>query len=152
MSPHERGTDSCPDLGTGPALLELSRPNLVLSGPRGGRNGDAGEAFSSLRDPDWVWSLVAGGEMGARIRSFDWSATPLGPLAEWPPSLRQAVSICLRSRFQLAIYWGPQLVLLYNDAEREVLGAMHPGALGRPAAEFLADNWDVLGPMLKGVL
>src|SRR5262249_51343255 len=99
-----------------------------------------------------VWSLVAGGEMGARIRSFDWSATLLGPLAEWPPSLRQAVSICLRSRFQLAIYWGPQLVLLYNDAERDVLGALHPRVLGRPAAEVLADMWDVVGPLLHGVL
>src|SRR5260370_38863571 len=28
---------------------------------------------------------------------------------------------------------------------------MHPGALGRPAAEILAGNWDVLGPMLHGV-
>jgi GAF domain-containing protein len=28
---------------------------------------------------------------------------------------------------------------------------MHPGALGRPAAEILAENWDVLGPMLHGV-
>jgi PAS domain S-box-containing protein len=56
------------------------------------------------------------------------------------------------SRFQLAIYWGPQLVLLYNDAEREVLGGMHPDALGRPAAEVLADMWDVVGPMLQGVL
>jgi PAS domain S-box-containing protein len=62
------------------------------------------------------------------------------------------VSICLQSRFQLAIYWGPQLVLLYNDAERDVLGAMHPHVLGRPAAEVLADIWDVVGPMLHGVL
>jgi PAS domain S-box-containing protein len=66
--------------------------------------------------------------------------------------LRQALSICLRSRFQLAIYWGPHLVLLYNDAERDILGAMHPRVLGQPAAEILADNWDVLGPMLHGVL
>jgi PAS domain S-box-containing protein len=90
--------------------------------------------------------------MGARIRSFDWSSGPLGPVGEWPASLREAVNICLRSRFQLAIYWGPQLVLLYNDAERNILGAMHPGALGRPAAEVLADIWDVVGPMLHGVL
>jgi PAS domain S-box-containing protein len=62
------------------------------------------------------------------------------------------VSLCLRSRFQLAIYWGPQLILLYNDAERDVLGAMHPRVLGRPAAEVLADMWDVVGPMLHGVL
>jgi signal transduction histidine kinase len=66
--------------------------------------------------------------------------------------LREALSLCLRSRFQLAIYWGPQLILIYNDAERDVLGAMHPGALGRPAAEVLADMWDVVGPMLHGVL
>src|SRR5262249_35462749 len=73
-------------------------------------------------DLDWTCSLADGGEMGARIRSFDWASTPLGPIGEWPSSLREAVSICLRSRFQLAIYWGPQLVLLYNDAERDVLG------------------------------
>jgi PAS domain S-box-containing protein len=90
--------------------------------------------------------------MGGRVRDFDWSSTPLGPLGEWPSGLREAVSLCLRSRFQLAIYWGPQLILLYNDAERDVLGAMHPHALGRPAAEVLADNWHVLGPMLRGVL
>src|SRR5262249_23657532 len=66
-------------------------------------------------------------------------------------SLREAVSICLQSRFQLAIYWGPQLILLYNDAERDILGAMHPSALGRPAAEILTDMWDVVGPLLQGV-
>jgi PAS domain S-box-containing protein len=90
--------------------------------------------------------------MGDRIRAFDWSSTPLGSIGEWPTSLREAVSLCLRSRFQLAIYWGPKLILLYNDAERDVLGAMHPGALGRPAAEILAGNWDIVGPMLHGVM
>jgi PAS domain S-box-containing protein len=96
--------------------------------------------------------LAGTGEMAERIVSFDWSTTPLGPIDAWPASLRGAVSLCLRSRFQLAIYWGPQLVLIYNDAERDVLGGMHPSALGQPAAEFLAGNWDVLGPMLHGVL
>jgi PAS domain S-box-containing protein len=94
----------------------------------------------------------AGGEMSDRIRAFDWSSSPLGPRSEWPASLRQAVSLCLLSRFQLAIYWGPQLVLLYNDAERDVLGAMHPRVLGRPAMEVLADIWDEVGPMLHAVL
>ena len=55
-------------------------------------------------------------------------------------SLRQAIGLILRSRFQLAIYWGPELVLLYNDAERDVLGAMHPDALGKPAAEDAVDQ------------
>src|SRR5262245_659563 len=92
-------------------------------------------------DPDWPACLVGSGEMGARIQSFDWSSTPLGPIGGWPSSLRAAVRLCLFSRFQLAIYWGPELNLLYNDAERDVLGTMHPAALGRPAAELLADSW-----------
>ena len=28
--------------------------------------------------------LASGGEMGERTRSFDWSKTPLGPIARWP--------------------------------------------------------------------
>jgi PAS domain S-box-containing protein len=103
-------------------------------------------------DPEWARGLAGLGEMGDRIRSFDWSSTPLGPIDSWPPSLRGAVSLCLRSRFQLALYWGPELIHLYNDAEREILGVMHPSALGRPAAETLADSWNLLGPLLRGVL
>src|SRR5262249_39570005 len=117
-----------------------------------GANDGVGRPPDSHWGPDWVDSLVGEGEMGARIRAFDWSRTPLGPIEAWPASLRGVVSLCLRSRFQLAIYWGPELILLYNDAERDVLGAMHPGVLGRPAAEILAGNWDVLGPMMHGVL
>jgi PAS domain S-box-containing protein len=37
--------------------------------------------------------------MGERICAFDWSSTPLGPIDSWPSSLREAVSLCLRSRF-----------------------------------------------------
>ena len=60
--------------------------------------------------------LSRGGEMGERIRAFDWSATSLGSVHKWPQSLRSAVSICLNSNFPIAIYWGKDLVLLYNDA------------------------------------
>ena len=107
---------------------------------------------SSPLDANWASCLRGGGRMGALIRAFDWSRTPLGPIESWPSSLLETVSICLRSRFQLAIYWGPQLVLLYNDAEREILGAMHPRVLGMPAAEILTEMWDIVGPMLCGVL
>jgi PAS domain S-box-containing protein len=129
-------------------------------------DGQASTAYPNVRDPhpgeksppplsgdsDWGCGLAGAGEMGTRILSFDWSSTPLGPIGEWPSSLRETVSLCLRSRFQLAIYWGPQFILLYNDAERDVLGALHPHALGRPATEILADMWEVVGPMLHGVM
>ena len=54
--------------------------------------------------------------MGAALRSFDWAATPLGPAHLWPQSLRIAISICLNSSFPMLIWWGPDLVKLYNDA------------------------------------
>ena len=69
--------------------------------------------------------LVGGGEMGERIRAFDWSKTPLGPPAHWPQSLRSAVSILLPSKAQIVLFWGRDLVTLYNDAYRPVFGAKH---------------------------
>jgi signal transduction histidine kinase len=95
---------------------------------------------------------IADGEMRDLIEAFDWSRSSLGPMTEWPQTLKTALNICLRSRFQLAIYWGPELVLLYNDAERSALGALHPQALGKPAREVLVDMWDVVRPMLYRVL
>src|ERR1700752_1181643 len=100
---------------------------------------------------DGVHPIVFG-EMARLIESFDWSGSPLGPSAQWPQSLKTVLNICLRSRFQLAIYWGPELIFLYNDAEREVIGTMHPYALGKPAREVLVDMWDTVGPMLHKVL
>ncbi len=102
-------------------------------------------------DSDGVHPIVFG-EMARLIESFDWAPSPLGPSAQWPQSLKTALNICLRSRFQLAIYWGPELVFLYNDAEREVIGSMHPYALGKPAREVLVDMWETVGPMLHKVL
>jgi DNA-binding NarL/FixJ family response regulator len=68
--------------------------------------------------------------MAERVRSFDWASTPLGPIGGWPSSLREAVSICLRSRFQLAIYWGPQVILLYHDEQAALSQALDAGAAG----------------------
>jgi hypothetical protein len=96
--------------------------------------------------------LTGGGQLGDLIRAFDWASTPLGPLATWPQSLCSAVSICLGSRFPIVIYWGPDLVVLYNDAYAEILGRKHPKALGRPCREVWSEIWDVIGPMLDRVL
>ncbi|HEY9735742.1 MAG TPA: hypothetical protein V6D06_05645, partial [Trichocoleus sp.] len=79
-----------------------------------------------------VNKLFGGGEMGALIRRFDWSSTALGPIETWATSLQTAVNICLNSRFPMVIWWGQELVLLYNDAWQPILGTKHPQALGQP--------------------
>lgn len=96
--------------------------------------------------------LSGGGELGERIRLHDWDGTPLGPIAGWPQSLRSALSICLHSSFPTAIYWGPDLRLLYNDAWSPIPGERHPAALGQPAAQVWSDIWDVVGPQLARVM
>jgi signal transduction histidine kinase len=104
----------------------------------------------SLGAAQW---LAGGGELGALMRALDWNATPLGPPDDWPQSLRSAVSILLPSKAQICLFWGPDLVALYNDAYRPALGIKHPWALGRPAREMWSEIWDdVLRPLLEGVL
>jgi PAS domain S-box-containing protein len=94
--------------------------------------------------------LAGGGEMGALMRSFDWSKTGLGVVASWPQSLRTAVSIMLDSAFGMVVAWGPEFVFLYNDRYRPVLGATkHPGALGRPAKEIFPEVWHFIGPLFE---
>ncbi|PYB70491.1 histidine kinase [Rhizobium wuzhouense] len=89
--------------------------------------------------------------MAELIRDRDWS-DGLGPIDSWPPSLRSALSICLSSAFPTAIYWGPELRLLYNDSWAPIPGERHPAALGQPARKVWADIWEVVGPQFEEVL
>ncbi len=92
------------------------------------------------------------GEMAARVRAFDWDRTPLGPMRTWPPCLRVAVGICLDSRFPMFVWWGPQLINIYNDGYIPMLGKRHPEALGRPAQGTWSDIWDVVGLQARAVM
>jgi PAS domain S-box-containing protein len=96
--------------------------------------------------------LSGGGELGELIRAKDWSATPLGAVESWPQSLRSAVSILLPSKAQICLFWGPQFVVLYNDAYRPVFGLKHPQALGQPGSVAWREVWHVLEPLFRGVV
>ncbi|MDC3962445.1 response regulator [Polyangium jinanense] len=97
--------------------------------------------------------LTGGGEMGALMRSFDWSRTSLGPVAGWPTSLKTMAGVVLNTRFPMLIWWGPDLIhAVYNDSYRPFLCNKHPASLGTPANEVWAEIWDVVGPMARGVL
>ncbi|SDL96196.1 SpoIIE family protein phosphatase [Nonomuraea jiangxiensis] len=106
------------------------------------------------REPTAAPDVFAADEsVGRDLRLVDWSATPLGPPAGWPQSLRTAVSILLSSRFSMWMAWGPQLTFFCNDAyRRDTLGQKYPWALGRPAGEVWAEIWDDIGPRINSVL
>ncbi len=91
-------------------------------------------------------------EMAGRMRALDWSKTPLGPITDWPHSLKTAVHIMLSSRYPMFVWWGRKLINLYNDAYMPIPGKRHPDALGRPAAEVWSDIWYTVGPQAEAVL
>lgn len=97
--------------------------------------------------------LIGGGETGALLRDTDWRASRLGPVSSWPQSLRTSLGICISSRFPIAIYWGPEFVMLYNDDLIPMVGAnKHPHAMGRPAFEVLPEIRALIEPLLLRVV
>jgi hypothetical protein len=97
--------------------------------------------------------LAGGGEIGALMRAKSWDDTLLGPPETWPDALKLAVGICLNSRFPISLWWGPKLVMLYNDAWRPILGrTKHPAGLGRPGVESWPEIWDIIFPQFTSVL
>ena len=96
--------------------------------------------------------IFGGGEMGNRVRRKDWSRTSLGPIETWPQSLRTAVGICLNSQAAMFVWWGPDLINIYNDAYATMLGKRHPNALGMPAHEIWTEIWSLLTADIKAVV
>ena len=92
-----------------------------------------------------------GGEMGQGIRDYDWSATPLGAIDGWSPSLRTLVNLMLAAEQPMFMAWGPARTWLYNQAFVPILGQKHLAALGRPSAEVWAEGWADIGPMFDRV-
>lgn len=96
--------------------------------------------------------LRNGGEMGGLIRAFDWARTPLGRPEMWPQSLKVATRLILSSRHPMFIWWGPELIQLYNDPWAALAGPeRHPAALGARGRDTWADLWDIVGPQLDEV-
>ncbi|MEC5384450.1 PAS domain-containing protein [Uliginosibacterium sp. H3] len=89
--------------------------------------------------------------MGARIRSFDWASGPLGPIESWPTGLRVAVDLMLASRFPTCLFWGPDLIAIYNDSFIPILG-QKPEALGQPLRITWSEAWADLKPITDKAL
>src|SRR3954467_11885941 len=93
--------------------------------------------------------LRDGGEMGARIRAFDWAKSPLGRPEDWPQALKTAAGMLLSTKFPMFVAWGPELRFLYNDAYAEILGGKHPAALGHAFEDIWAEIWEEVGPLAR---
>jgi PAS domain S-box-containing protein len=90
--------------------------------------------------------------MRERVRTFDWGRTPLGPMEHWPQSAKTVVDTLLGSGFAQVLLWGPELVQVYNDASRDVIGDKHPNALGMPTHECWPEARQINEPTYARVM
>ena len=93
--------------------------------------------------------LASPGAIRAGYAARDWSNSPAGHPHTWGPVLRSAVGMILDSRFPIFIAWGPQLVMLYNEAYVELLEAKHPAALGTPLRTVWPELWNGVQPLVE---
>lgn len=97
--------------------------------------------------------IGSGPVMRDLIRQYDWSTTPLGPISTWPASLKTTTAIVLNSKHPMFIWWGPDLIQLYNDAYLPSFGeGKHPAALGQRGIECWPEIWHIIGPQIQAVL
>ncbi|MDB5245729.1 MAG: hypothetical protein JWQ40_123 [Segetibacter sp.] len=97
--------------------------------------------------------LPGGGEMGERIRNFDWNYTSVGSPEHWPQSLRTTLSIILNTKSPMFLWWGKDLIQFYNDAYRPSLGnnGKHPYALGQSGEDCWPEIWTIIKPLIDQV-
>lgn len=101
---------------------------------------------------DTEWTLNGKDEISRMIDSGVCDSSLLGPPSDWPQCLKSAVDIMLPSMAQIVMFWGPDLVALYNEPYAPTIGQRHPRAFGRPARENWVELWGDLEPLLRRVM
>lgn len=96
--------------------------------------------------------LAGGGEMGRRMREYDWARGPLRPPVGWPQSLKTIVRVMLDSRYAMWMLWGPELTFFCNDAYLLTMGIKRDWVLGARSDKVWEEIWPDIGPRIRQVL
>lgn len=87
----------------------------------------------------------------ALVAAYPWHTTALGARERWDPAVNATVEVLLASPVPMALTYGKSFLLIYNDAFADLLGGLHPHALGCPAGEVFGDSWAALGDLVTDV-
>ncbi|SES32374.1 chemotaxis protein CheB [Lentzea albida] len=96
--------------------------------------------------------FAGGGELGRLMSTTDWGTTAFGPVDRWPALLRDTVAMVLANPVPMSLMWGHDLLQLYNDAYRDLLGERHPEALGRSVLRVWPDAATTIAPVVRQVV
>lgn len=106
--------------------------------------------FESGSDAEGLFGVDS--EAGRTAAAVDWSATALGPVNGWAPALRTGVRAMMAAQVPMLLLWGSELIQIYNDANRVILGDKHPAAMGQPVRLSFPETWAYTQPLLDDVL
>jgi PAS domain S-box-containing protein len=109
-------------------------------------------AVNSSDDPTRLGTNPYATEMAALIGAHDWSTTAVGASEHWSPALRLIVRIMCASGFPMAVRWGSDFTLIYNEGYKPILADKHPWALGRPFREAWPEVQSELLPLHEDIL
>ena len=139
-------------------IRSTSKPGSVISTPHSSRNGEAILRAACAGDLDhfeispqnelgfFDWTRLPNSPALPRhiqfTRSIDWALTPLGPIEEWAPELRSMCNLVMASPHPAAMYWGPDLIAIYNEAYILLAGQKHPKLMGQSYRDAWAEIWD----------
>ncbi|KAG8756580.1 hypothetical protein FRC14_002922, partial [Serendipita sp. 396] len=110
---------------------------------------DSLSGSSATESGSSLYGHGGGPKMSEMVANYPWEKTPLGPQDQWDPCLKQAVQLTLSTPYPAATWWGPDLVLIYNDAYAEMSTTKHPRIFGQKGLEAWDELWETLGPALK---
>ncbi|KAI4805032.1 hypothetical protein E4T44_11307, partial [Aureobasidium sp. EXF-8845] len=106
---------------------------------------DSSSAGFCQEGPCFDWTrLPISDSMPSHIkfaRSIDWEKTPLGSIEGWSPDLRQMCNLIMASPHPAAMYWGQELVVVYNEAYVMIAGQKHPALMGQRYADAWSEIW-----------
>lgn len=80
-------------------------------------------------------------------RSIDWASGPLGPIEDWSSELRCMCNLIMASPHPAAMYWGEDLIAIYNEAYILLAGQKHPQLMGQKYRDAWSEIWDAIEPI-----
>ncbi|HEU5039167.1 MAG TPA: chemotaxis protein CheB [Nocardioides sp.] len=147
-SEHPSMPEAATDAGAVDLVLPLAEMGRVLADVVVG-----GQLPVGAEERRSAAALFAGDdEVSGLYRSLDWRSTPLGPVTQWPEELRTLVAAALETPHGVCVLWGSELLQLYNQAFRVIMGDKHPAGLGAPSRECWPEVWHRNESVLAGAL
>lgn len=104
----------------------------------------------SSTEPDWILPEITHDKQPYMevVASLDWASRTIGPPGTWPPLLKQSFDQILADARPIAIFWGDQYILLYNEAFSKLCGSLDTKLMGKP----IEIAWPESGTKLKDVM